>query len=252
MVPQMQDVIFIDCEAGDLTIATEDDPEYNKNAHEHIVVVRARTFQELARIQEYLKIHCMYRDKNDEAMLKKLEQKIMSPEEFDPDAPARRFNTAIVDSLSEAESFSMYQLLGITDKTRLDEEVSSPEWAEYKRNHSQILRMIRSYRDLPMHILMTAASTYSQDEQKRMFYMPSLTGKLAKQCQAFMDIVGYMYISQDDSGKKMHVMQAQPSARINAKCRFSNFKAAGWNNPTMHSILSSVGLIDRGLNTTKS
>ena len=247
IVPQMQDVMFIDCEAGDLTIATEDDPSYNKAVHEHMVVVRARTFKEMARIQEFLKLHCQYRDKGDEATLKKLEQRIMSPDEFDPDAPARRFRTAIIDSLSEAESFSMYQLLGITDMTRLDEEVASPEWAEYKRNHSQILRMIRSYRDLPMHILMTAASTYTQDDQKRMLFTPAMTGKLSKQCQAFMDVVGYMFVASGEEGKKIHVLQVQPSPRINAKCRFSNFKGSGWNDPTMHSILSSVGLLDKGL-----
>jgi hypothetical protein len=252
LVPQMRDILFIDCEAGDLTIATEDSKEYNEGAHTYLDVVRAQTFKDLARIQEYLKLHCQYRDQDDqvagEAMLKKLEAKLM-PETFDPDKPARRYRTAIVDSLSEAESFSMYQLLGIKDTTRLDEDVSSPEWAEYKRNHSQILRMVRAYRDLPMNILMTAAAGFIQNELKQMLWQPALTGRLAKQCQGFMDVVGYMYVTTGENNTKIHMMQVQPSPRINAKCRFSNFKLMGWQNPTMLSILTSVGLLE--MKTTK-
>lgn len=243
LVPSMRDVLFIDCEAGDLTIATENNPEFQDAAHKYMDVIRVTTFKNLARVQEFLKVHCRLRDADDEKGLKELEEKLM-PDSFDPKKPARRYRTAIIDSLSEAESFSMSQILGFTDKTRLDEDVASPEWAEYKRNHSQILRMIRAYRDLPMHILMTASSTYVQDDTKKMIWQPALTGRLAKQCQGFMDVVGYLYVQSGENNTKTHVCQVQPTPRINAKCRFSNFKELGWANPTMLSILKSVGLLE--------
>lgn len=239
----MRDILFLDCEAGDTTIVTEDEPLFAAAARKFISVVRVQTYKDLARVQEYLRIHCQYRDQGNDEKLKELE-KILFGNNYDEDTPPKKFYTAIVDSLSEAETFSMYQLLGITDKTRLDEEVASPEWAEYKRNHSQILRTIRAFRDLPMNILMTAAASYIQDDTKKMIWQPALTGRLAKQCQGFMDVVGYMYVTQGENNTKVHNMQVQPSARVNAKCRFSNFKLLGWQNPTMLAILKSVGLLE--------
>jgi hypothetical protein len=248
LVEQMRDVLFIDCEAGDLTIVTETDKDYSEAAKDYMDVVLVKTFKELAKVQEFLKVHCRLRDEGDEDKLKELELKLMP--DSDPDKPARKYRTAIIDSLSEADSFSMYQLLGITDKTRLDEEVASPEWAEYKRNYNQMLRLVRAYRDLPMHILMTAASTYAQDDTKKMIYQPALTGRLSKACQGFMDIVGYMHVVAGENNMKTHVIQVQPSGRINAKCRFSNFKELGWSNPTMLSILKSVGLLEKAKEKT--
>lgn len=246
MVPAMCDILFIDAEAGDVTIVTED--AFSEESHDHISVVRVTDFKTFARVQEFLKLHCYLRDQNTpeaNARLKELEQRLMPEDQFDPDTPPRKFRCVIIDSLSEVESYSMYQLIGINDRTRIDEEVASPEWNEFKKNHSQVLRAIRGYRDLPMHVLMTCAASYIQDDQKRMTWMPALTGKLARQCQGFMDVVGYMYVTQGENNTKTHNLQVQPTARINAKCRFSNFKQVGWQNPTMKSILESVGLLDK-------
>lgn len=245
LVPQMRDVLFIDCEAGDLTVATEAEADFQKYAHENFNVVRVNTFQQLARVQEFLKLHCTLAEQGNEEKLKELERRLMPEELFDAEAPAKRYRTVIIDSLTEAEAFSMYQLLGISDRTKLDDDVASPEWAEYKRNHSQILRMVRAFRDLPMNVLMTAAAGYIQDENKRMIWMPALTGRLAKQVQGFMDIIGYMYVQPGENNVRQHILQVMPTPKINAKCRFSNFKGQGWTNPTMKSILESVNLLEK-------
>lgn len=247
LVPDMRDIFFIDAEAGDLTIATE---ELFDALKEHFTVVRVKDFKVYARVQEYLKLHCSLRDKNTpeaDKQLKELEEVLIPADQFEPDAPPKKFRTVITDSLSEVESYSMYQLLGMTDRTRIDEELATAEWSEFKRNHSQILRAIRAYRDLPMHVLFTCAAAYVQDDAKRMIWMPALTGKLARQCQGFMDIVGYMFVTAGENNTKQHNMQVQPTPKINAKCRFSNFKQVGWANPTMKTILESVGLLERGL-----
>jgi len=247
LVPEMRDIFFIDAEAGDLTIVTDEALIAFK---QHFTVVRVRDFRVYARVQEYLKLHCALRDQNTpeaDTKLKELEKRLIPEDQYDPDAPPKRFRTVITDSLSEVEAYSMYQLLGVNDRTRIDEELANPEWTEFKRNHSQVLRAIRGYRDLPMHVLMTCAAAYVQDDAKRMIWMPALTGKLARQCQGFMDIVGYMYVTQGENNTKAHNMQVQPSPRINAKCRFSNFKNMGWVGPTMKTILESVGLLERGI-----
>ena len=242
-VPSMRDVLFINAEAGDTTISTEQDA-LTADDKGFIDTVRVSTYVQLARVQEFLKVHCAYRDlpfDEGEPKLKELEKRLFP--DADPAAPARRYNTVALDSLTEAETFSMYALLGVTDKTRLDEEIASAEWTEYKKNNTQILRLIRALRDLPMHLLVTAAASYVQNDAKQFIYQPALTGRLAKQVQGFMDVVGFMHVVPGENGARIHRMLAHPTPRVDAKCRFSNFKQSHWDNPTMLSILESVGLV---------
>lgn len=242
LVPQMRDVLMIDAEAGGLTIATNDSIK-EQEAQRSIDRVRVSSFKEFARVQEFLKLHCKFRDEDNEEKLKELESKLRG--DYVSDAPARRYNTVIIDSLSEVEAFSMYQLLGISDRTQLDEEVQGAEWAQYKQNHSQILRSVRAYRDLPMHVIITSASNFMQDDRKRMIYSPALTGKLAKQVQGFMDMVGF-YTMVQEGGEDVRKLFVQPGAQYDAKNRFATYKEKSFNDPTIESILRAVGLLQKG------
>lgn len=242
-VKHMQDVLFINAEAGDTTISTEEDA-LSADDKKHIDTIRVSSYKTLARVHEFLKVHCMYRDQpfaDGEPKLKELERRLFP--QADPEAPARRYQTVVLDSLTEAETFSMYQLLGISDATRLDEETQAAEWAEFKKNNTQMLRLVRALRDLPMNLLVTCAASYVQNEAKQFIYQPALTGKLAKQVQGFMDVVGFLHVVPGENGVRIHRMLAHPTPRVDAKCRFSNFKLPYWDNPTQQSILESVGLL---------
>lgn len=242
LVPQMQDVLMIDAEAGDLTIHTDSNIS-EEEFHGHVDRVRVTTFKEFARVQEYLRLHCTYRDSGNLTKLKELESKLRS--DYDPDAPPRIYKTVIIDSLTELETFSMYQLLGITDKTTLDEETAQAEWGEFKRNNTQILRAVRAFRDLPMNLIITGAAAYIQNENKKFIYQPALTGKLAKQVQGFMDIVGFLAMVSDGQGGDVRRMFVQPGSQYDAKCRFSQYKEKYFENPSIKSILAAVGLLEK-------
>ncbi len=241
LVPQMRDILMIDAEAGGLTIAT-DNAIAAEEARNSIDRVRVSTFKDFARVQEFLKLHCKFRDEGNDEKLKELEKNLRG--DYDSDAEPRRYHTVIIDSLSEVEAFSMYQLLGITDRTHLDEEVQSAEWTEYKKNHSQILRAVRAYRDLPMNVIITSASNFMQDDRKRMIYSPALTGKLAKQVQGFMDMVGFYTMTQVD-GEDVRRLYVQPGAQYDAKNRFSSYKEKYFEDPTVEKILKSIGLLEK-------
>jgi len=241
-VPQMRDVLFINAEAGDLTF---DIDEHNFGS---IDTIRVRDYKMLGKVHEYLKLHCSLRERDDEAAVNRLielEAMLKDVPEASIKEP-RRYQTVILDSLTEIEQYCMYQLLGITDATKLDEETATAEWAEYKRQHSMVQRLIRNFRDLPMNILMTCARSYVQDESKRMVYSPQMTGKLSNQVQGFMDLVGYYVIGQinEADGTFARRLHVQPTGRFSAKCRFSRYKKPYFDNPTMKSILSQVGLLN--------
>lgn len=248
-VEEMNDILMIDAEAGDMTLMDD----LSDFAFDKIDTILVKNYKQVAAVQGFLKTHCRLREEvdnssdNPEAFEKlvALEATFKGVEPEDITEP-KMYRTVIIDSLSEVESMCMYQLLGITDVTRLDEEVASAEWAEYKKQNAMIQRLIRGFRDLPMHVLITSASQYSQDEQKRMLYTPSLTGKLSRQVQGFMDVVGYLITGQAETEKdplpRRLYVQPTKGSRFSAKCRFSAFKGSYFDNPTMGTILETVGL----------
>lgn len=229
-VPSMQDVLVINAESGDLALTPFQD---------RIDTIQVTEYKRMSKIRDFLLAHCKARDAGDIDKLKEMESKLRG---YEVDIP-KQYNTVIIDSLSEVEQYCMNQLLGITDTTKLDEEVQSAEWSEYKRNHSMIQRLVRAFRDLPMNVIYVCAEQYNQDETKKFKYSPALTGKLSKNVQGFMDMVGYLAIGQPkDDGSVPRRLYVLPTGKYDAKHRYANFKGSFFEDPTMQSILDQVGL----------
>lgn len=233
-VPSMQDVLLINAESGDLALTPFED---------RIDTVQVTEYKTMSKVRDFLVAHCKARDADDVEKLCAMESQLRGYEVTEP----RRYNTVIIDSLTEVEQYCMNQLLGITDTTKLDEEVQSAEWSEYKRNHSMIQRLVRAFRDLPMNVIFICAEQFTQDETKKFKYTPSLTGKLSKQVQGFMDMVGYLAIgTPKEDGTVPRRLYVLPTGKYDAKHRYANFKGAFFEDPSMHSILDQVGLLNEG------
>ena len=250
-VPEMRDVLMISAEAGDLTLF---DPE-NKIPFHLVDPIKVTDFKTVARIYDFLKLHCQLRTTIEQSPPGSVEskdtferlvrlQKVVMPD-MEEGTRIRQYRTVIIDSLTEVEAYCMAQLLGINDATRMDEEDQGAEWAEYKKQHQMVQRMIRNFRDLPMHVLFTASRAYVQDEMKRHIYSPMMTGKLSAQVQGFMDMVGYLVVGQSEAEDKPlpRRLYVQPNPRFAAKSRFSAYRGAHFDNPTMEKILRDVGLM---------
>jgi hypothetical protein len=232
-VESMRDVLLVNAESGDLTL------DHNEHGFKDIDSVRVKDYRTVARVHEFLKLHCQFRESGEEDRLIALETQLKGIKITKP----KHYYTVIIDSLTEVEAYCMNQLLGIGDTTKLDEEVASAEWAEYKRNHSMVSRLVRNFRDLPMHVLMTCSRQYTQDDQKRFNFSPQMTGKLAGQVQGFMDMVGYYVVGAASEDEKLNRrLYVQPVGRFAAKCRFSSYKGNYFDNPTIGKILQEVGL----------
>lgn len=243
-VATMKDVLLINAEGGDMSIEDED--------AEDIFTVRVKTFKVLSSVNQYLKSHCRTRDDKELSTEEKTEKfceqqaRLMDCEPDEISTPAI-FNTVIIDSLTEIEAYCFNQLLGISERTRIDEETSTAEFKEYKQNNGMILRLIRDFRDLPMHVIFICAEQFTQDENKKMKYSPDMTGKLTKKIQGFMDMVGYYEVGRDEEGKKRRRLSVAPSAsgKYDAKHRYVNFHGDYFDNPTLGSILKQVGLVSK-------
>lgn len=235
-VKQMQNVLCVSAESGELTWDSD-----NTGRFDRIDSIETKDYKTVAKVFDYLKLHCQLRDAGDTEKLIKL-QANMTGQPVEEITEPTIYNTVIIDSLTEVEQYCMMQLLNVSDKLGLDQESQTAEWAEYKKQHTMVQRLVRAYRDLPMNVIFVCSRAYIQDDQKRMIFSPQMTGKLSGQIQGFMDIVGYLVTFADDKGDLGRRLHVQPTGKFAAKNRLSSYRKPFFDNPTMASILKDVGM----------
>ena len=244
-VNTMADVLMLDVESGAMAIQ-----DNSRIIHkDRIDRIRITSFQQMAKVHEFLKAHCRYRD--DAAhldKLKRLEVKFKGCEPEDIKTP-RKYNTVILDSLSELDQLTIYELMGFKTDMPLNEALENgdmdvADWGVYRKNNQMLQLITRAYRDLPINVLLICHADRKQDDQKRMLHAPGLTGKLSGQVQGFVDIVGYLRVGplaegQVEASRRLYV---QPVGKFDAKNRKASFRESFFENPTMSSIYKALKL----------
>jgi len=195
--------LFIDCEAGTMSI---------KNPG--LDVVRIKKWCEMREVFEYLKSD----DKHGH-------------------------ETVVLDSLTEMQKLSMDSILTDGAESKPGKDVEIAELRDWQRSMEQIRKMVRAFRDLPMHVIFTALRAETGQDTGEVTYKPSLPGKLSDDVSAAMDIVGYLFV-QDMEGENGEVysvrrLLAQPKGRYVAKDRSGKLGAV-LNEPTMPAILDLI------------
>lgn len=245
----MSDVLMIDAEAGDMTL--RDNPRIKHS--ERIMQVQVQTFMQVAQVHEFLKAHCVARDLDNTEKMREVEawltgvpiEQVVTP---------HKFRTVILDSLSEIEAYNMYALMSINQGQLLTGDSESIEvagWDEFRKNKMMVEVLMRAFRDLPMHVIFVCPDAFTEDEQKKKSYTPMMTGKLVKSVQGLVDVVGYLRNAPPDASKPdgpivKRLMVSPPGPmgiQYAAKCRMSSFTAGHFDDPTMASIMKSLGLL---------
>lgn len=166
LVPEMRDILYVSLEGGEKTLRTIMKLCREKNVDPScIMVMPIQTYKQYAQLYETLKRHIQFRDSNNIEGLRMIECQLRGVELLErigwqptsTDAKAitqemvqaitqlsqdkeklaelipepKRFRTVITDSLTEAQKYCMYQILGIDPLTqKLDVEPDSAEWKD--------------------------------------------------------------------------------------------------------------------------
>src|SRR5690606_2205175 len=100
-------------------------------------------------------------------------------------------------------------------------------------------RLVRAFRDLPMHTIFTALAKSDKDGKTgAVKTKPSLSGKLADEVAGFVDIVGYQYTKVMDNELRRYLLTTATD-RFVAKDRSDNLPAT-LEDPTMMKIFQHV------------
>ena len=237
-VESMREVMFINAEAGDLSLLH----------HPDIFKIDVTRYDLVARAYEFLRHHCNWRDKynyatNDEEKQdtkdKLLQLNSMYGIEPREDGEPVQLRTVVLDSLTEVAKYCMYKLLGVNvGVQRLDLEPDSPEFKEWNQSTEMIRLLIRSLRDLPMHVIIVCPEKKEEERPGLMVARLNLTKALANEVPGFLDCVGYLAAGLNDQGvleRKLFLTQGRTWM---AKQRFGPQAPAFLTNPTMQDLVN--------------
>ena len=100
--------------------------------------------------------------------------------------------------------------------------------------------LIRSFRDLPKHVMMTAKLEKAQDEMGRMMYSPSMPGnKTGQSLPYFFDLMLAMRVEKDEEGVSQRALMCDSDGLWQAKDRSG--KLGAWEAPDLGVILEKLG-----------
>jgi hypothetical protein len=203
LVPEMTPVLLIDIEGGALSLT---------HTYPEVDVVRVQTWDEMQGL--YNELH----------------------------AERHKYKTVILDSLTEIQKFSMYNIMKevVDDNPERDPDIAGMR--EWGKNIEQMRRYVRAFRDLPINTIFTALAREDKDNRGQITKKPSLSGKLAGEVAAFLDIVLYYYVKnvkQGDEVVRQRLMLTSATDTTTAKDRTGKLPLI-LESPTMSDIYSAV------------
>ena len=107
-----------------------------------------------------------------------------------------------IDSLSELQMVNLEhivkKLVGKTSAGGAKRESLDDVWRDdYGTSTQQLRRVVRQFRDLPMHVFFSCHDATSQDKDKVESSHPMLTPKLRTAVMGYMDVIGYMFVDAE-------------------------------------------------------
>jgi AAA domain-containing protein len=128
-----------------------------------------------------------------------------------------------LDSLTELQKLDMNTVMKQRHEDNPDKiDPDVPDQRAWGKSGERIRKIVRAYRDLPLHFFATCHVQEREDERTgRVTVYPSLPGKLRAEIPGFFDIVGYLRAVQEggDPPEVVRIVQFAKTDRVIAKDR---------------------------------
>lgn len=218
--------LFANAEQGDEGLPVE---------YADIIIKDIFTYKDFSQLYDFLKLHCRALQNREVDKLLALQSKYFGiPQEEMTELWI--FRAVIVDSLTEIQKYCVYQLIGLSQDTKLEEEPEYMQMRQWGTALEMILLMVRNFRALPMYKIFIIQQMEDTDEKKKLFYRPSLQGQAKLSILGFFDFVGYYNMAVRDEGilRRLFLLPVGP---FKAKHRFESFKGNYIDNPRMTDLV---------------
>jgi phage nucleotide-binding protein len=142
--------------------------------------------------------------------LERQEIKVIGGTEYD----FGEYRSIGIDSISEWNRWAQLHILEKEGKGRRDPDLV--ELKDYNRVAVQLRRVLRRYRDLPMHVFLSAHAIDREEPRSGMIKKPDLSGTLSDEIAGLVSTVGYLAVDRSD-GERVLVLHGYKEYRT--KCR---------------------------------
>lgn len=199
-VPEMRRVLFIDVEGGSLTL---------KSCYPEVDVLRVKSWSDMQNVYDELYLN------------------------------QHGFNTIVIDSLTEIQKMSMDKIMRRRVEENEEADADVPGIREWNINLEQTRKFVRLFRDLPVNTIFTALVKLDKNMRTGATRRkPSLSGKVADEVAAFLDIVVYLYSKEVGDENKRMLLTGQTEDTV-AKDR-SNHLPMIIEDPTMETLFKHI------------
>lgn len=144
--------------------------------------------------------------------------------ELEKEGDSLSYKTVIIDSITELQKLDMRTVMDVEynrNPDKVDKDVATMR--AWGKSGERMRKIIRAFRDLPCHTIITALLAQEKDESSNItMYFPSLPGKLRSEVPGFFDIVGLLQTdAKREAGNDVIVrtLQVAKTRRVIAKDR---------------------------------
>jgi len=227
-IDELNSVLFINVEGGVKSIKKV----WGKETSDKIDVVNVNSYKEFVEITEFLKKHIQAKQQSNKEAIKKI------AEHYTPGLKPKIYNTIIIDSITEVQSYLMEHILD-SQNDLLPEKFKKAQYNEWGKNRTGLRKIITTLRDLEIHTIFIALEKVDRNEKTNIeTVVPNVGGSFREVITAYFDFVGYLKAEASlEDGFKNRLLLA-PINNIQAKDRITDL-GVKVDNPKMDILLKS-------------
>lgn len=145
------------------------------------------------------------------------------------------YNSICLDSLSEWYRAAQLERLNKVGKSRKEPDLV--EMLDYNILTTQFRRVLRRFRDLPMHVFFSAHAKQTDDPRRGRIVVPDFPGQLSEEVAGLVSLVGYLAETNDDDVERLLLLHGYPKYRIKARSPWNQELPEEIEDPDITAIL---------------
>jgi phage nucleotide-binding protein len=148
-----------------------------------------------------------------------------------------------IDSISEWNRWAQLHILAKEGKSRRDPDLI--ELKDYNRVGVQLRRVLRRYRDLPLHVFLSAHAQDREEPRVGMIKKPDLSGQLADEIAGLVSTVGYLAVDRDN-GERVLILHGYKEYRTKCRTPWNTTAPEVIESPDITEIMDVLGYRKNG------
>lgn len=154
-----------------------------------------------------------------------------------------------IDSISETHVWALLTILEKNAARRRDPDLI--EQGDYGIASTQMRRLLREFRDLPMHVFYTAHSREIDERGVGRVKVPAMAGQLSEEVVGLMSVVGYLALEprvvavdgeEVEEAGRLLILKNYPGFRTKVRTPWGTPGPDEIEDPTITKILDALGV----------